>query len=241
MRGLYDKVVSDRVKQTSNIDGLVDGRDSGARRRNRKDNESRTPFDVAHRLTRADFELSEYVIGIDNGVSGSVCVMEKESGKIVNLFKTPIFKCRNYQSSTIKHINRVDRKKLLEGINCEGTKPYFHSSKSFVALLENPYSNHFHQTSGGLASAFTALEATRITLEDFGIKYDYLPAKTWQIHFFKNMVGEKLQTEVQKELSFRYKVEGDFDSVFIAEYLRRVKFTKEPMEGRSPGRPRKIA
>lgn len=156
-----------------------------------------------------------YIIGIDNGVSGSVAVLGDE-GTLINYFKTPIFRDLNY-TKTKAWVHRVDTKLLSAYLNC-----YRNDCK---VVIERPMVNpgRFKAT----VSALRALEATLIVLEGNDIPYSFIDSKEWQ----SKMLPSGLKGDELKEASDRIckrmfpcielKTPGDGDSILIAEYSRR--------------------
>jgi hypothetical protein len=154
-------------------------------------------------------------IGIDNGVSGSVAIID-ESGSLKDFFPTPVFRDLNYTKKKA-WVNRVDTMLLAEFL-------YKFKEDSTVAL-ERPMVNpgRFNAT----VSALRALEATLIVLEGNKIPYKFIDSKEWQ----KTMLPSGLQGEELKWASnavckrlfpdTEVKRPGDGDSILIAEYLRR--------------------
>jgi hypothetical protein len=150
-------------------------------------------------------------IGIDNGVSGAVAILNGEA----TLFPMPVFRFLDY-TKAVKHINRVNTKELkaiLDG--CTGR-----------AFLERPMVNpgRFAAT----ASALRAFEATLIVLEDLGISYQFIDSKEWQKHMLPSgLKGPQLkEASLQKAIQlFPHLEKGirkqkDGDALLIAEYAR---------------------
>jgi len=159
------------------------------------------------------------IIGIDNGVTGSIAIL---TGEKTFYYKTPVSLVQDY-TKTKKNINRIDFIKML---NCFK----MHSSSSIIAIIERPMVNpgRFQAT----ASALRSLEATLICLEMIGIPYQFIDSKEWQ----KEMLPAGLKKEELKKASMDIGIrlfpdckEGimkqkDADSLLIAEYSRRKNF-----------------
>jgi len=191
-----------------------------------------------------------FYIGIDNGITGSVGIVNAD-GSIEHYFSVPTTKCLNYQKSKVSHISRINVRALKKAIHdVIGDSPA-------KVLLERPFVNPgigtkkkdikcecpecgekfvkekaiaegfplFFQAS---ISAVRALEATLIVLESLNLGYDYVDSKIWQKHFFPK--GKK-GTELKKyslELGSRkwpkfteaIAKQKDADGLFIAEYCK---------------------
>ena len=156
-----------------------------------------------------------YWVGIDNGVSGSVGVLD-DSGKLVEFFPTPIFRDLNYTKAKA-WVNRVETKVLSAYLQI-----YRDDCK---VLLERPLVNpgRFKAT----VSALRALEATLIVLEGNKMPYQFIDSREWQKELLPSgLEGPELKaasTQVCKRLfpSVEIKHDGDGDSLLIAEHLRR--------------------
>ncbi len=100
-------------------------------------------------------------VGIDNGISGSIGIIdEAKSGFQI---KTPTRSCLNYQKSKVKHITRVDFKTFRDIL--------YEAKSGAIAMIERPMVNP--QRFEATTSALRALEATLIVLESLGIGYQY--------------------------------------------------------------------
>lgn len=151
-------------------------------------------------------------IGIDNGVSGSVAIIDGES---VIYVPTPVFRSRNYTKKE-GYTNRIDVKKLTDLL-----KPY--SGEGVVVKLERPMINsgRFFST----ISAARSLEATLITLEMLDFEYVFVDSKSWQKKYLpKGVKGSEALKEASKEagkalypeLSDAIDKQKDADGIFIA-------------------------
>lgn len=159
-------------------------------------------------------------IGIDNGVTGTIGVINKE-GHVYDFFKTPVVKCLDYTKSK-KYIHRID---------CESLRKKFYVYKpdyeelDVLALIERPMVNptRFVATT----SALRALEATMIVLEELGIPYRFVDSKEWQRFLLpKGIKGSPELKQASKEVGKRLfpQIElnhSDTDGLLIAEYGRR--------------------
>ena len=159
-----------------------------------------------------------YFIGIDNGVSGSVCVMQPD-GQISMHVPTPVFKALNYQKAK-NWVNRVDTKKL-RGLLCL----YVSEGNTCTCLMERPLVNpgRFKATT----SALRCLEATLIVLESLGIGVEFTDSRSWQkVLLPSGLEGPELKTAALAVVNRMFPARkltdaGLADGVLIAEYFRR--------------------
>lgn len=156
-------------------------------------------------------------IGIDNGISGTIGIIEENSSRFIS---TPTISEQNYTKKKA-NITRIDFEEMLKildpykGVNC------------FV-LLERPMVNpqRFQSTT----SALRALEATLIVLEYLRLPHAYIDSKEWQKSLLPH--GVKGMDELKKasldigcrlfpqhETLIRH--HKDADGILIAEYCRR--------------------
>jgi hypothetical protein len=154
------------------------------------------------------------IIGIDNGVSGSIGIID---GEEIYYRKTPVKKQLNY-TKTKRWITRIDTEKLEELLlkyNDRSTKIY----------IERPMVNpgRFQAT----ASALRALEASLVVIEKLQIPYQYVDSKEWQeVLLPKKLKGEELK-EASLNIGMRIFPKIDFtgfkdaDGLLIAEWGRR--------------------
>lgn len=159
-------------------------------------------------------------IGIDNGVSGAITVLD-EAGQILLHIKTPIKNHLNYTKAKA-FINRVDSPKL-KGILSIWPDDYDDS----FCMIERPmiHPGRFKAT----ISAVRCLEATEILLEELLIPYQFIDSKEWQKALLPSgLVKDELKRgadEVAKRL-FPKAIVVNSDSLLIAEYCRRIKMFK---------------
>ena len=155
-------------------------------------------------------------IGIDNGVSGSIGIINTDTGDYMQL-PVPVKKELNYTKAK-QYITRIDIKAL---------KKILHQSDSDVRImLERPMVNptRFKATT----SALRALEATLIVIEEMNYSFEYIDSKTWQRamlpHGLKGASElKKASAQIGKRLfpKIALKKGQDCDGILIAEYLRR--------------------
>ena len=114
--------------------------------------------------------MSTLYIGIDNGVTGSIGMLD--GGGSIMMVRTPVKKELSYTKKK-QNITRINAPKLLmlfedSSIQYENTR----------AMVERPFVNPgmFKST----LSAMRALEATLNVLEILSIGYEYIDSKEWQ-------------------------------------------------------------
>ncbi len=156
-------------------------------------------------------------IGIDNGVTGSVGVIDGEKEWYMC---TPVFKELSYQKSVKRNVSRINHQALMNvlgeffGVPCR-------------VGLERPLVNskNFQST----CSAMRSLESTLIILERFKLSYEYIDSGQWQKMLLPPVKGstelKKASTQIGLRLFPHLKDEiekrGDADGILIAEYLKR--------------------
>ena len=110
----------------------------------------------------------KYYIGIDNGVTGSVCVVD-EHGTCLEYWPTPVEKTLNY-TKVKEYITRVKGEVLGKKL-----RPY---AATGTVVIERPLVNPGRWKA--TVSALRCDEATRIILEVLGFKFIYVDSKEWQ-------------------------------------------------------------
>jgi len=163
--------------------------------------------------------MIRYFIGIDNGVTGTIAVIDDKTNKIY-FSRIPVKEHLNYtkKKQWIKRIDVTSLKEWLSGIL---------SKKPSHCFFERPMINptRFKAT----VSASRALEATLIVLEDLKIPYEYIDSKQWQRVLIPKGVKEKNLKKAAFQVACRlfpqvtYLKNKDVDGLLIAEYCRRVK------------------
>jgi len=161
--------------------------------------------------------MRDVIIGIDNGVSGSIGIILTEHNEYF-FFKTPVFKTQDYTKKK-KVISRLDRK-AFKGI----VGGYaFRDVKTFV---ERPFING--KMFNASLSAVRCFEAQINILEDLNISYEILDSKECQKPLLPQGVQGKDELKkasldvgnrlfpLQKEIKH-----PDRDALLIAEYARR--------------------
>lgn len=153
------------------------------------------------------------VVGIDNGVTGSIMVVYDDG--TYTFLKTP----------TIEQLSYTKKKKRIHRIDFKSLYTFFQNLKSFnevvLVVMERPMVNpmRFDAT----LSAIRCLESTQIILEGHGIPYTFIDSKEWQKELLPGVVGsDKLKKASDKRARKHYPAvafkDGQGDSANIAEY-----------------------
>lgn len=167
--------------------------------------------------------MNGLVIGIDNGVSGSISYAMPGESQV--LIPTPVKSEQNYQKKA-KNITRIDHealRDLLTNLRIQA------NGIPLRVVLEKPFVNpgNFVATS----SSLRAHEATLVILEQLGIGHQFLDAKEWQKKMLPaGLKGREEQKKASRELGCRQfphlaalitkTKASDADAVWIAEYAR---------------------
>lgn len=158
----------------------------------------------------------EVYVGIDNGVSGAVAILQKDGTPVLFEY-TPVFECQDY-TKVVKRIHRVDTRRLFQVLG--------RSSGAGRILLERPMVNPGRFTA--TASGLRAFEATLIVCESYGISPRIVDSKEWQkVMLPVGLKGDQLKS-ASRELGVKlfpcYSElinKRDADALLIAEYARR--------------------
>lgn len=157
---------------------------------------------------------SRFYIGIDNGVSGSIGMINADTGGF-RFIRTPVKKELNYTKAKA-YINRIDAIEL--------TKILSVCASNSMVLIERPMVNPGRWVAS--VSAIRALEATQTVLEQLGLPYAFIDSKEWQkVLLPSGLKGEELKKaslDVGKRLFPN--IEGkhaDFDGMLLAEFCKR--------------------
>lgn len=153
-------------------------------------------------------------VGIDNGVSGSIGIINPEGA--AQFHPTPIKKELSYTKKKA-WINRVEVNQLKEILRDV-------PKDTSLVLLERPMVNpgRFQAT----VSAIRALEATLIVCESLGLPLIYVDSKEWQSQILpKGLVGpdelKAASLSIGQRMFPSLKFKKDADSVLMAEWARR--------------------
>lgn len=168
------------------------------------------------------------VVGIDNGVTGSITVLYAD--KTFTYMKMPTVKCRNYTKKEA-HLERVNFPRLLRFFNNLSS-----TNEVALACLERPMVNPHRWIAS--TSALRCLEATIIALEGAGISYCYIDSKAWQKEYLPE--GTKGSEDLKKAsdalANTKYPVhvfkDGEGDSCHIAEYALKHFCEEKKIDGR---------
>jgi len=157
--------------------------------------------------------MRNYYIGIDNGVSGSIGIVDQNhTGRS---YPTPVKRVLNYTKEEA-WLNRMDREKL-KGILAEFPK------EESIILLERPMVNPKRFKAS--VSAIRALESTLTVLEDLELPYIYIDSKEWQKEMLpRGISGDDLKVaslQVARRLFPNLDIKKDGDGILIAEWGRR--------------------
>lgn len=161
----------------------------------------------------------KFYIGIDNGVTGTIGVVERDDG-FIYFSKTPVKKQQDYTKAK-KGITRVNVEVLFDTL-----KTFVDSGEPCFALLERPMTDPKKLTA--MISALRALEATLTVLETLKIPYSFIDSKEWQgallpkgtkghdaLKAASKSIGDRLFPSI---IEFKH---PDRDGILIAEYARR--------------------
>lgn len=167
-------------------------------------------------------------IGIDNGVSGTVAHVGSAVPFGAEVWPTPVKEEQNYQK-TKKNINRLDHARFAVSIK-DLVERLLHATDEDVVrvVLEKPFVNpmNFVATS----TSVRCFEAQLVVLEQLGLSYTYLDAKTWQkVLLPEGTKGRQEQKKASLDLGLRlFPQHADFirkhkdaDGLLIAEYCRK--------------------
>jgi hypothetical protein len=154
-------------------------------------------------------------IGIDNGVTGSIGVLDSEGRSYFYLTPTKVE--LNYTKQK-QNITRIDWMKLRDLLVFKD---------SCMALIERPLTGGYGFKA--LNSAMRSLESVLIVIEHLGIPFNYIDSKEWQRKLLPH--GIKGSTELKKaslDVSSRLfpehreliKKHKDGDGLLIAHYCK---------------------
>jgi hypothetical protein len=158
------------------------------------------------------------IIGVDNGSSGSFCILNLYNDNEVYYFSTPIKKERSYTKKE-QYFSRVNHQLLKSNlekiINKRPCKVY----------MERPMINNTRFNNS--LSAIRCLESECIILEQLGIYYEFLDSKNWQKVLLPGIKGRDNLKLESKNLALKlfsqfYKdIKKDGDSFLIAYYIKQ--------------------
>lgn len=168
--------------------------------------------------------MSILYVGIDNGVSGSIGIMD-EVGAFAKFCLTPVREELNYQKDK-KKITRLDFPRFEEFL---GDLQEAFPDHTIRAVLETPFVNpgNFVAT----ATSLRCFEATIIALEQAGISRQYITSGDWQKKLLPGVKGRTALKAASRDVGIRMfpqfgdmiKQQKDADGLLITEYARSVK------------------
>ena len=164
-------------------------------------------------------------IGIDNGVSGSIGVMD-DVGAGVEFHLVPTKEELNYQKDK-KKITRLNFPAFTAWL--EDLKRRCYGDVVIRAILETPFVNpgNFVAT----ATSLRCFEATIIALEQAGISRQYITSGDWQKKLLPGVKGRPNLKKASLDVGTRMfpqfvaeiKKQKDADGLLITEYARSMK------------------
>jgi len=158
--------------------------------------------------------VSKTIIGIDNGVTGSIGIVDSSSSYF---YKTPVFLTQDY----------TKKKQNVSRLDCKVFYNIIENVENPFAVIERPMVNP--QRYRATLSAVRCLESTLICLETLSIPYQFVDSKEWQ----KVMLNSSAKTDDLKKLSRDIGIRlfpkhkefilkhKDADSLLMAEWARR--------------------
>lgn len=163
----------------------------------------------------------KYYLAIDNGVTGTICLMNKDGGE-VQFFKMPVKKEQSY-TKTKQNISRIDHGKLFDLLSLLISD--IAEVTNYKVFIERPMVNpgRFKAT----VSALRALESTLVIVERWGFPVAYLDSKGWQKQLLPaGLKGEELKKaslDIGNRLFPQFKnfKHPDRDALLMAEFARR--------------------
>ena len=174
--------------------------------------------------------MNKIFLSGDNGSSGSFCIMEIETGKVLSYCHTPIIKAQDYTKKE-KYISRLDHKKFEEFLSSYPIERYI------FCYLERPLVSNFRFSVSIVA--VRCFESTLVVLEKLNIKpIKILDSKRWQSVMLPEIKGKDELKEASDEYCNVHYPDinlcdigkkgqnlktdpGKGDSILIAEWARR--------------------
>ncbi len=164
--------------------------------------------------------MKKYYIGVDNGTTGSIGIIDDRGAEYKYLLP-PTIKQLHY-TKKIKNITRYDRKEL---------KKIFEVIKDEIikVVIERPYTGSFVNT---VAVAAMAYESIMGILEELELSYEIIDSREWQKAMLpKGIKGTPQLKKASMDVGVRLfpkdkdaiKKHKDADGILIAEYARRAK------------------
>ncbi|MFA5153308.1 MAG: hypothetical protein WC554_12160 [Clostridia bacterium] len=180
--------------------------------------------------------MKRCVIGIDNGVSGSICVIH-DTGEVFYT-KAPTFEQLSYQKEK-KYFTRIKTSELRKWL-----RKNIDEATVIRCYLERPFVNP--KAFNATLSAVRAYEATLVVIEELGIPYSTIDSQEWQKDMLPKGIINTKKSKDKKERKTQKKeakraaddiarklfpsvpidFEGGGDGLLIAEWARKKWFTK---------------
>jgi hypothetical protein len=155
-------------------------------------------------------------IGIDNGVSGSIAILD-DNGKILFYAPTPVKKCLDYPKKK-KFLNRLDGKKF------ENLLIKYIEDDDCVCYIERPMVNPTRWNAS--ISAVRCMEASLIVLELLEVPYQWIDSKEWQKELLPSGAHKEelkgVAVQVAKRLYPKAELKKDADGLLIAYYAYKM-------------------
>lgn len=164
------------------------------------------------------------IIGIDNGVTGTIGWVGDGCTAGPSMIKTPVKSEQSYTKAK-KNITRVDFIQVQQLLDTLTNHLTFRSDA--LVVIERPMVNPMRFTAS--CSALRALESTLIAIETLGLARMYVDSRDWQkVLLPKGCQGPELK-DASEDIGCRLFPEcekiirkhGDADSLLIAEWARR--------------------
>jgi hypothetical protein len=161
--------------------------------------------------------MRKIYVGIDNGVTGSVGVVDPSKHNAFQI-KTP----------TVKELSYTKKKAFMTWIDFEELLLFLlnlcEDGAQLVAAMERPMINPRRFKAS--VSAISAWQATLLVLKQLKIPYEYIDSREWQKALLPSgLQGEELKPaslDVAKRLYPSAQIDGkDADGLLIAEYIKR--------------------
>ena len=157
-------------------------------------------------------------IGVDNGVTGSIGIINSDGDSIQ--IKTPTKKEQDYIKSKSRIITRIDFPKLFNFLKQFATG---YNIDKIIARIERPMVNPERFITS--MNAMRSMEATMVAFEALKIPFAFIDSKEWQKAIFpKGYTNTKVASRtIGSQLFPKANIHqhDDYDGILIAEYLRR--------------------
>lgn len=168
--------------------------------------------------------MPRLVIGLDNGSTGSVAVLNIRDRHRVHFFKTPVVYQQDY-TKTKKGITRLDSSTFLRIL-----KKYAKRSEgNLILIIERPVTGKFKKS---IVPGMRFLEAVLVCAELSCVPYRFIDSKEWQKELLPKGVKKEQLKKASLSIGVRLfpkfkdliKLHKDADSLLIAEYARLKKW-----------------